>query len=561
MLKIKKILIIMLAVCLLSMSVGSRYLDINHMTEVDAASLAAGAGITAATAFQVCLFIGAMVGTCYVVGEIIDNKEEIARAGKNFIDSVASIPEGWIMSMTDAKGQEYVLGSEAFELVQGMDWEVIQGGAGGDNNNDDDDDDDKKGWLNIFGPAEEIVGSFTALGATWFYDAASKLYQKWTGGEELTETEAAVIEPFVAGYCNQYDIAAQWSGEPFAYDAVFNFSGVFVTFGRYNDTVHFSFSQSIPYAAVFDSVQKTDSKGRLETEYRFYIYYYDTYYREASCVNLNCQWKSVRPDGTYISNDSRSGYSYTVGEAKYTSPIMSHSANFPVFGSIEEAEDYLKGASGVEDALNYAKVWRDADWLADDWQGILIDPLANIGLSLSQLIDLCKALNIHAVGNNITPAELADLIAESLPDVNPELLPDAAPSPAVTPNPDLQPIYFPYIDAHPALYPEPNPEPNPDINPDVPDSSDPELNNYKVGLSSVFPFCIPFDFIALLNVIDAEPTAPRFEFPVAIPALGYQETIIIDMSMFNDVAEIIRICETISFILFLMFSTSKVIRW
>lgn len=545
MLKIKKILIIMLAVCLLSMSVGSRYLDINHMTEVDAASIAAGAGITAATAFQVCLFIGAMVGTCYVVGEVIDNKEKIARAGKNFIDSVTSIPDGWIMSMTDAKGQEYVLGSEALELVQSMDWEVIQGGAGGSNN--DDDDDDKKGWLNIFGPAEEMVGSFTALGATWFYDTASKLYQKWTGGEELTEAEAAVIEPFVSDYCNQYDIAAQWSGEPFAYEAYFSYvkdEGVY--------TYNILGSHTRPVVGYFDS--RYSSNG----EFSLHFYQLDSYFTTFSM-------------GAAYSFVSNGKYSYITNKSDTLSPhayyscikasSVSYSANFPVFATPEAAEAYLKGTLGVEEALNYAKVWRNADWLSDDWQGVLIDPLTNIGLSLSQLLDLCKALNIHAVGNNITPDELADLISESLPQINPELLPDAAPSPAVTPNPDLKPIYFPYIDAHPALYPEPDPDPNPDINPDVPDSSDPELNNYKVGLSSVFPFCIPFDFIALLNVLDAEPTAPRFEFPVAIPALGYQETVIIDMSMFNDVAEIIRICETISFILFLMFSTSKVIRW
>lgn len=77
----------------------------------------------------------------------------------------------------------------------------------------------------------------------------------------------------------------------------------------------------------------------------------------------------------------------------------------------------------------------------------------------------------------------------------------------------------------------------------------------------LFPFCIPFDFVTLLNALDAEPVAPCFDFPVSIPALNYQTTIKLDMSVFDDVAKVIRICEKVSFLIFLMFATSKVIRW
>lgn len=87
------------------------------------------------------------------------------------------------------------------------------------------------------------------------------------------------------------------------------------------------------------------------------------------------------------------------------------------------------------------------------------------------------------------------------------------------------------------------------------------MSSYKVDLQGIFPFCIPFDFIALLKALDAEPVAPCFEFPVVIPALGYEETVRLDMSIFDDVAEVMRLCETVSFIIFLMFATSKVIKW
>lgn len=85
--------------------------------------------------------------------------------------------------------------------------------------------------------------------------------------------------------------------------------------------------------------------------------------------------------------------------------------------------------------------------------------------------------------------------------------------------------------------------------------------DYKVELTGVFPFCIPFDFIALLKTLDAAPRAPCFDFPVVIPALDYREDVKLDLSIFDDVAKVIRLCEKVSFILFLMFVTSKVIRW
>lgn len=569
MVRFKKILAVFLAVCILSLSVGSSY-------KVEAGAVAAGAALTAKTVFDICLFIGCTLVTCYAVGEIIDNRDEIARAGKNFIDSLTSIPEGWIFKMTDASGQEYVFGSEALELVQEMDWEVIQGG-GGSNNDNNDDDDNKNGFidglLNLFSPANELIGSFTALGATWFYDTASNLYQKWVNGDEMTELEAAVIEPLINGVCNQYDIAAQWSGEPFYYDMTlcfdYNYTHPYTKKTTHEiKTYDISFVSSVPVCAYIQTSEAYNGDVHVFNSYSFGLSY----------INDKGYLYGIQPTGIYsvsvdgVSNGSSAilgNQGVTISEYFNTNDYVhnlniSFSGNLPFFmidsSPISSAvNDYLRGVIDADSALNYAKIWREADWLADDWQGLLVDPLVNIGLSLSQLADLAKALGLHAVGNDLTPSELADLIAESLPEVNPELLPDQVGVPAITPNPDLDPIYFPYPGAHPDINPDPNPDPDPNPKPGT--ETDIDMNDYKVNLTSVFPFCIPFDFITLLDVLDAEPVAPRFEFPVVIPALDYQETVIIDMSIFDEVAEIIRLCETISFIIFLMFATSKVIRW
>lgn len=567
--KFKKILAVFLAVSILSLTVGSDYIDARY-SEVDAAAIAAGVGMTAKTLFDICLFVGATLATCYVVGEVIDNKEEIARAGKNFIDSVTEIPEGWILSITGESGQEYVIGSEALELVQATGWEVIQGGAGGGNKPDDNDK------FNI--ADNEMIGHLTALGATWFVDNASKLYQKWAGGtEELTEAEAAVIEPLIGSACNQYDIAAQWSGEPFAYDMTLRFEYDFSNSGHtshYVELYDINFIFSGPVCAFIQNSKTYSGAVHVRNNYSFYL----------NCIDSDGHLSYISPSGIFriykdgiISHESSILFNQGISTsesledgASKRNLNISFSGNIPFF-MIDTApagssvEDYLRGITTAESALNYAKIWREADWLADDWQGVLIDPLTNIGLSLSQLVDLAKALGLHAVGNSLTPADIADLIGESLPKVNPALLPDAVGVPAITPDPDLAPIYWPSADAHPIPDPGTNPgtNPKPGTDPDPDDSADDDINikKYKTDLTGIFPFCIPFDFIALLETLDAEPVAPHFDIPVVIPALGYEETFSIDLAFLDEVARIVRICETISFIIFLMFVTQKVIKW
>lgn len=174
-------------------------------------------------------------------------------------------------------------------------------------------------------------------------------------------------------------------------------------------------------------------------------------------------------------------------------------------------------------------------------------------------------MGVHAIGNNLSPAELSELLKQLLTGADLSLLPGIPAAPVVLPSPELPPVYWPNIDAHPLPGTTPGTKPDPDKDPDKEPGKEPEpdedMSSYKVDLQAIFPFCIPFDFIALLRVLDAEPEAPRFDFPVVIPALDYHETVTFDMSIFDDVAEVIRLCETVSFIIFLMFSTSKVIKW
>lgn len=124
---------------------------------------------------------------------------------------------------------------------------------------------------------------------------------------------------------------------------------------------------------------------------------------------------------------------------------------------------------------------------------------------------------------------------------------------------------LPDVVVDPAIIPTPTPEPEPEPEPDPDDDPDPEededIKKYKRDLTMIFPFCIPFDFIYLLEVLDAEPVAPCFDFPVVVPALGIDMTVELDLTWMDDVMEIFRTGETVCFVILLMVGTRKFIKW
>lgn len=545
--------------------------------KVEATSVAVFGGITASSLFQICLFVGGVALTCYAAGEIIENKDEIAAFGKNFLDSVTDIPEGWVMNMTDISGQEYVFGSEALALVQDTSWEVIQGGApnGDDDNNNNNDEEDKKGLLNLTGSSNQLYASFTALGATWFADSASKLYQKWVNGEELTEKEQTALKPLMEAGVDQNDIKQQWSGEPFPYTFDFNVSYI-VGNSVINRCQHFTADLSTPVCGVYNYD---------ESNQRWMLVLYDGFY----LGNLSCAQGtyelSVYINSSLKQHEIHERWSLAAdtfgitGNSSFSNVSHSFSVNCPVFSTEIEAESYLKGTGAVTDALNYAHTYENADWLSDDWKGLLIDPLTNIGLSLSQLIDLAKALGVHAVGNNLSAQDLAELLKQSLPAVNPDLMPGVEPVSPTVPDPDLLPIYYPSPTAHPLPGTDPDPGTNPGTNPggtpDVTPSTDPEpeklpvddlvptindsLGDIAGNLKYKFPFSIPWDVRHVFQILADTPKAPRFELPLVIRRFGIDERIIVDMAMFQVLSDLSRSLFSMLFGMYLMNLTFKVV--
>ena len=91
-----------------------------------------------------------------------------------------------------------------------------------------------------------------------------------------------------------------------------------------------------------------------------------------------------------------------------------------------------------------------------------------------------------------------------------------------------------------------------------------ELSNYTfAGLEKIFPFCLPFDMIDFIKVLDATPQAPHFKYAFPYPTTSGMKTyeIDIDLSPFDSVAELLRDMECLLFIVGLILITrSRMIR-
>ena len=101
--------------------------------------------------------------------------------------------------------------------------------------------------------------------------------------------------------------------------------------------------------------------------------------------------------------------------------------------------------------------------------------------------------------------------------------------------------------------------------PPAADTDTPALNDnladYKTdGLTSLFPFCIPFDLINCIKLMSATGEAPCWEFPFQVPVLGLQENIKIDLAKWDSVAALSRSIETLLFIGLLISRTREFIR-
>lgn len=91
-----------------------------------------------------------------------------------------------------------------------------------------------------------------------------------------------------------------------------------------------------------------------------------------------------------------------------------------------------------------------------------------------------------------------------------------------------------------------------------------DLGSYTfAGLEKLFPFCLPFDLIDFIGVLDADPEAPHFVIPIKVPTSTGWGTydIDIDLSKFDQIAALMRQMETLAFVVgLIMITRQKMIR-
>lgn len=87
------------------------------------------------------------------------------------------------------------------------------------------------------------------------------------------------------------------------------------------------------------------------------------------------------------------------------------------------------------------------------------------------------------------------------------------------------------------------------------------LNSYNTyGLSSVFPFCIPFDMYDLISVLVAEPKAISFDWNFYFGENIGEYVYTVDLSIFDPVMKVVRTTELILYMIGLMILTRSLIR-
>lgn len=263
------------------------------------------------------------------------------------------------------------------------------------------------------------------------------------------------------------------------------------------------------------------------------------------------KWKSYESSNTHLS--SMDSTPFETGSWSLDSYTENYSFYIPVHYGNEIWDPEVKPLSKEE-------IWVHPD-LQDTYQnnGKLEYPQqAPQPLQIpsgDQLADLSKKLNPE-INTEFSPEMAPSYIAELIQQLQKGLNPDPDPNPDPNPNPDPDP--------NPVISPTGAPDPEPTKAPEEDSSSDVDPKDYAIDLRKIFPFCIPFDLIHLLNVLDAEPEAPRFEIPIDLEAdnpfngkkiVDYHTKIVVDMSDYEQPIKVIRIFEVMFFILALLLIT------
>lgn len=555
---IKRIVCVFLSVMILFFGVSNSYFSPVKMDQVEAAGTVV---LGYETMQAICYYFGSLVLGYSSVAEVPDlTEEQIEKVGHAYIKSlftVNGVPDHVADKLAMANQalftlisnkQAYVFGSEALKEVAETEFQVIMGGNNGDEEPSPSPDDKKK--LNI-GKAIGCIGALSVFGATVFEESVKFYADKFSKGEENFIDKEYLAELLKENYFDSSIIDKMVSGEKYQLKFSASMNKAF-TCSTHNTQCHITHFADCEVSG-------------------FYAAYFTLGGMNASC---NLEIRGII-DGQ---NKKFTGYTglTSCGDVVKWSGIEYDSmcTNLPLFSSFSELQNFLQTGEGYENALNYLKQYKLADWLQDNWDGELFDPLTGLSY-LNDLANMAKHQGLNAIGNDPSlddmKQHLRDIIANlrpgydpvTDPSVDPALdpicYPDTIPTPVIDPTADvvLQPASDPT--------PSPNPNPSPSTSPKPttqPTPSPGEIDSSQpvVDLSKFFPFCIPFDLIHLVQALDADPVAPKWTLKLEPPQFPVEWEVTLDLSEFESLAKIFRTGETLLFVVGLILITRGIIK-
>ena len=548
---IKRIVCVFLSVMILFFGVSNSYFSFVKMDNVEAAETIV---ITGEIARLICEYFGAVTYGYASADKAKPNitTDDLAKVGHEFIKKIyeenglpgeiADVQKELIenknaLGMLSYAGQAYVFGSEALQEVAGMDFSVINGGGG------DDEDPDEESKIKKFAKS---AFSLTMAG-TLAISQVLPLVATELMNENPTEYEQNNPEYMFTGFEDSYIPDAQ----QYHIQAYAASTG---SYGRLGN-VYYTFNMMTK-----TRVHIIASAG--------YVFFSD----DGKTVDVTYSAKTYNEGTLHTSNGSTHYYGFVPGGiGNYT---CSFSANIPIFESSEAWKEAMQSGD-YTGALNYNRVYPIADWLKDDWSGVLYDPLTGLNTGLGWYTLVRQGLApASSLGEDVTSDSyrygLRDYFKnakenrseDNMPYVDTSLAPIYLPAtlPEVSIKPDADVAVSPSVDIDPGVNPNPNPDPDPSASPTPLPGGGLSYTKPVVDLSKFFPFCIPFDLIHLVQALDADPVAPKWTLKLEPPQFPVEWEVTLDLSQFESLAKIFRTGETLLFVVGLILITRGIIK-
>lgn len=540
---IKRIVCVFLSVMILFFGVSNSYFSPVKMDNVEAAETIV---ITGEIARLICEYFGAVTYGYASADKAKPNitTDDLAKVGHEFIKKIyeenglpgeiADVQKELIenknaLGMLSYAGQAYVFGSEALQEVAGMDFSVINGGGG------DDEDPDEESKFKKFAKSAFSLTMAGTLAISQVLPLVATELMNENPCEDMTEDKKGIFENY-----EMVDGVYNWYFNAYAID-------------------------DPSYVMCLNKPSSTSTS------------------RNFIVLNNNClklyQW----------SDSSGKSYNINFGLMCYINGVYQYdrsfntidlaqysvtTCNMPIFESVEVAEEAML-LFDYSQALNYQKSYNIADWLKDDWSGVLYDPLTGLNTGLDWYTLVRQGLApASSLGEDVTSDSyrygLRDYFKnakenrseDNMPYVDTSLAPIYLPAtlPEVSIKPDADVAVSPSVDIDPGVNPNPNPDPDPSASPTPLPGGGLSYTKPVVDLSKFFPFCIPFDLIHLVQALDADPVAPKWTLKLEPPQFPVEWEVVLDLSDFESLAKIFRTGETLLFVVGLILITRGIIK-